>query len=215
MNYLGHLSLAGDQPLDMVANLMGDFVRGPVDERVDARLRDGIRLHRLVDSFTDSHPAFVRSRLRLSARHRRVSALIMDVYYDHLLARNWHLYSDESLQAFAGRVAVALAAHRELMPPLMQHRVAGMIEGQLLLAYRDRATTVSVLRALERRFRRPIALVDAATDLGRLDSTLEQDFHQFFPAVRAFVAAQRFNPNPAPAADDSETEHERSSTRSR
>ena len=52
---LSRLVLAGEQPLDVVANLMGDFVRGPLDERIDSRFHDGIRLHRRIDSFTDAH----------------------------------------------------------------------------------------------------------------------------------------------------------------
>jgi acyl carrier protein phosphodiesterase len=187
VNYLAHLFLAGSRPLDVVANLMGDFVRGPVDRRFDVRFHDGIRLHRQIDSFTDSHPIFVRSRLRLSARHRRFSALIMDVYYDHLLARNWDVYSAEPLERFTYRTYRILAAHHHLMPPSMQRRVTGMIKNNLLVAYRDKATTASVLVAIEKRFRRPVTLADAVVDLMRSDSAIEKDFCHFFPELQTFV----------------------------
>ena len=194
MNYLAHLFLAGKRPLDVVANLMGDFVRGPVDERFDTRFHDGILLHRRIDSFTDSHPIFLRSRRRLSDRHRRVSALIMDVYYDHLLARNWNAYSTESLEQFAYRTYRILAAHQDLMPPSMQKRVTGMIKSNLLVAYRDRATARSVLVALEKRFRRPVTLSDSASDLRRSDPAIENDFHDFFPDLQSFVRDRSTGP---------------------
>lgn len=51
MNYLAHLYLAPDDDESLLGNLMGDFVKGPLDGRFSPGIAAGIRLHRHIDSF--------------------------------------------------------------------------------------------------------------------------------------------------------------------
>ena len=191
LNYLAHLFLAGNEPFDVVGNLMGDFVRGPVDERFDDRFHHGIRLHRKIDAFTDSHPAFARSRRLLTPRFRRFSGVIMDVYYDHLLARDWSIFSEEPLEQFAHRTYGILSDHYDLMPAPMQRKVSRMITSNWLVAYRDPATTRPALTAIGKRFRRPVELAPAATELERSSQAIAEDFHEFLPDIQSFVAGHK------------------------
>ena len=54
-------------------------------------------LHRRIDSFADTHPAFRRSRGRVSAARRRVAGIMVDMFYDHFLARHWGQFSGQRL----------------------------------------------------------------------------------------------------------------------
>ena len=106
MNYLAHALLAGDHPADRIGGVIGDFVKGPLDPLpagLGPGLAAGVMLHRRIDSFADTHPAFLRSRGRVSAARRRVAGVMVDMFYDHFLARHWAHFSDQALGDFTDR----------------------------------------------------------------------------------------------------------------
>ena len=89
MNFLAHALLSGEAEADRVGGLMGDFVKGPLPAGLPPDLAAGVALHRAIDSFADRHPAFAASRARVSPGRRRVGGILVDLFYDHLLARDW------------------------------------------------------------------------------------------------------------------------------
>ncbi|MDQ2695499.1 MAG: ACP phosphodiesterase [Pseudomonadota bacterium] len=198
MNFLAHLYLAGDDPQALVGGLMGDFVKGRIEtlEGLTPGLRQGIVLHRRVDAFTDAHPLVGRSRGRVQPRFRRYAGILVDVYYDHFLARHWQRYAAEPLPAFTARVYRVLAGHYALMPPRMQRSVACMIRDDWLGGYRQLAGVGRALRGIEGRLRRESRLGEAVADLEMNYPALEQDFISFFPLLCAFVAEQTAPPPP-------------------
>ena len=131
MNYLAHLHLGGDSPAQLLGSLYGDFVKGPLAGRFPADLEVAIRLHRQIDAFTDRHLLVEQARARFPAERRRTSGILLDLFFDHCLARDWADYHAEPLPQFTGRVYEVLAAQRELperlafiAPPLL--RLAGL-----------------------------------------------------------------------------------------
>lgn len=191
MNYLAHLYLAGDEPEALVGNLMGDFVKGPVPEELDERLRRGIVLHRRIDAFTDRHPIVGRSKRRLRPRFRRYGGILVDVFYDHFLARNWSRYSAVPLPAFARHVYRILEARYPELPARMQRSVAHMIANDLLLSYRELAGIERALRGIEGRLKRESGLHQALADLELNDAELGRDFEVFFPELVGYVESLR------------------------
>src|ERR1051325_10142199 len=104
MNYLAHLFLAEDDPESLLGNLLGDFVKGAKKDDYPDSIRRGIELHRKVDRFTDAHRV-VRSSLSLiSPARRRFAGVLVDIFYDHLLAKDWQIYSSVPLATFSQKV---------------------------------------------------------------------------------------------------------------
>jgi acyl carrier protein phosphodiesterase len=80
MNYLAHLYLSADRPLLAIGNFIADHVKGSMADQYDGEVRDGIRLHRMIDEFTDSHPIVEKSKARLRPDFRKYAPVIVDLY---------------------------------------------------------------------------------------------------------------------------------------
>jgi acyl carrier protein phosphodiesterase len=187
MNYLAHLFLAGEDRDAIVGNLMGDFVKGQVDHGLVAGLREGILLHRKIDVYTDAHPVFRASRRRLRPEYRRYGGILIDIFYDHFLARGWGDYSSVSLRRFSRGVYRILAQRYQTLPAPMQHSVTHMIQHDLLMSYRDLNGIARALRGVEGRLKRESRLGEAVLDLALNYRSLKRDFGVFFPELEAFV----------------------------
>ncbi|MFT4172719.1 MAG: ACP phosphodiesterase [Rhodocyclaceae bacterium] len=180
MNFLAHTYLAGPHEDARLGGLLGDFVKGPLDgptlAHLPASVRAGIGLHRHIDSYLDTLPAFVASRARVAARYRRVAGIMIDVFYDHFLARHWARFSDEPLEDFAAGVYDMLDARADLLPPTLARLRHYMREDDWLVSYRDLETPGAVLARMARRLSRPDLLAGAGGELESHYAGLEADF---------------------------------------
>ncbi len=188
MNYLAHLYLADNDTESLLGNLMGDFVKGHVDGHLSPAIQQGIALHRKIDAFTDVHPVFKQSKQRLSPEVRRYGGILVDLFYDHFLARHWDSYAKLPLRHFSQQVYGILLSHYELLPNAMQRSVSYMIRVDLLMSYREITGIDNALRGIGRRLKRANPLASAAKELQRHYPALEADFAAFFPELRCYVA---------------------------
>lgn len=191
MNYLAHLYLAGNNTEALLGNLMGDFVKGHVDRHFPPAIQEGIALHRKIDAFTDAHPLFRRSKQRLSPEVRRYGGILVDLFYDHFLARHWTSYATLPLRHFSQQVYGILLAHYELLPHAMQRSVSYMIRVDLLMSYQEITGIDRALQGIGRRLKRANPLASAAKELQRHYPALAADFAAFFPELRCYVAQKR------------------------
>lgn len=189
MNYLAHLHLGGPQPAQLLGSLYGDFVKGPLAGRWPAEIEAAIRLHRRIDVFTDSHPLIAQARLRFPAERRRFSGILLDVFFDHCLARDWALYSSEPLDAFTLHVYRVLNAEAEL-PGRLALIAPRMAAQDWLGSYRDFEVLEQVINGMARRLSRPEALAGAMAELERLYRPLSEDFREFYPQLQQFASSQ-------------------------
>ncbi|MBL9077759.1 MAG: DUF479 domain-containing protein [Planctomycetes bacterium] len=188
MNWLAHLRLAPRAPLLRLGNLCGDFVAGVELAALHPDLRRGIAQHRAVDAFVDAHPIVRRSRARLDPPFRRFAGVLVDVFHDHFLARDWDRLGDGSaLATFAATVHGDLRAHLELLPPRLQRAVAWMESEQWLVGYAGLAGIDAVLRRMAQRLRRETPLGDGAAQLQAHYGALDGDFAAFWPELVAFA----------------------------
>lgn len=187
MNYLAHLYLAGDDPQALVGSLMGDFVKGRIDPARPRAIRDGIRLHRRIDAFTDAHATVLHSKRRLHPDFRRYGGILIDVFYDHFLARDWSHYADKPLEPFVHRVYAIMSDHHDRLPSRMQRSMRYMVGNDLLLSYRDIDGIARALRGIETRLSRPSRLGEAVSELETHYGALRQDFKDFFPQLITFA----------------------------
>lgn len=169
---------------------MGDFVRGRLQGRFPQAIESGIRLHRHIDAFTDRHPAVRRSRARLPPSWRRYGGILLDVFYDHFLAREWEQRHPEPLERFAERVYARLEAEHDHLDARLQVVAPRLKEHNVLVAYRDRAGVARALASLSRRLSRPNPLGQAITLLDADDGSLYLGFCELLPALESFARQQ-------------------------
>ena len=190
MNYLAHLYLADGTPESLLGNFLGDFIKGVPLAGFPEGVQAGIRQHSRVDAFTDAHPVFSRSRARIQPPHRRYAAVLVDLFYDHYLARHWADYSTVPLPQFSREFYGVLTEHRELLPERLARMAPRMVEEDWLTSYRTVEGMEATLQRLSRRFTRPTAFAEAAVELRREYEGLEEDFRAFLPeAVARFRAS--------------------------
>lgn len=187
MNHLAHAYLAGDTPESIIGNLSGDFVRGPVDDQFEFGVANGIRLHRHVDSFTDSHAIPRRSRKRFVGAQRRVAGIVVDVYYDHFLSRHWELFAAETLPVFCNRVYAVLRFHQATAPVNFRVFIPRFVEYDLLnscitLEGVDRVIERLAIRWQQKPQLQSLLLRAGAEARNHCDG-LQDDFLAFFPQL--------------------------------
>jgi acyl carrier protein phosphodiesterase len=189
MNHLAHAFLAADSPESLIGNLAGDFFKGP-PERHDPRLQQAIRLHRRVDEFTDTHPSVLASKRRIAHVHGHYSGIIIDVFYDHLLASQWDLFSGETLESFAQRVYRTLEENAELVPAGFAVSLPRMIADDWLARYRSLEGVSRALYFLSRRLRHAPRLEEATAMLESGRAGFEGDFQSFFSELVTFTKSE-------------------------
>ena len=192
MNFLAHALLAGDDDDDRVGGLMGDFVKGLLPAGLPPALASGVALHRAIDSFADRHPAFAASRARISATRRRVAGVLVDLFYDHLLARDWADHGAGSLDDYTAGIYAALQRYRGILPAPAEAVANRMQANDWLASYRDVA---AVGRAIDlmaiHRLRRPNALAGGIEEFLADAQGFAADFRTFLPDALAFAEAWR------------------------
>jgi len=187
LNYLAHLYLSEGDPDSLIGSLMGDFVKGRIDPALSPAMRWGIQLHRRIDSFTDAHAVFRRSKRRIRPEFRRYGGILVDLYYDHFLARQWSRYSTVPLEDFAQKVYSLMQERQHGFPATMQRSVSYMIANELLQSYEDLKGIERALQGIEGRLKRPSRLREAVLDLEDNHRALADDFAIFFPDLIRFV----------------------------
>jgi len=182
MNFLAHLYFAEDTPESRVGNLMADFVRGPVDRQpYNGAVMQGMRSHVAVDRFTDGHGVVRESKALISSGRRRFAGIIVDVCYDHFLARNWPNFSDVPLTEFIDRTYGSLRDYRGEMPPVMTRVIRHMVEHDWLRGYHETTGVGRALNGLSMRLRRPNTLAGSVEELEANYGEMEEHFLRFFP----------------------------------
>jgi len=186
MNYLAHLHLGGQSPEHWLGSLYGDFVKGRLEGRFSPAVEAGIRLHRQIDAFTDSHPLVLAALGRFAPERRRYAGIILDVFFDHCLARHWRDYAGQPLDDFTREVYQVLGAQEEL-PGRLAGVAPYLIAGDWLGSYRDFQVLDQVFKGIARRLSKPEGLATAFADVSALYEPLTEDFRRFYPVLQAFA----------------------------
>ncbi len=146
MNFLAHLYLSGEEDDVVVGNFIGDYVKGKNYLKYPGKIQNGILLHRHIDSFTDSHELVKEIISYFREGYGRYSGIVVDVVFDHILAINWHLYSDYKLRDFTRKINGILLSRFTVLPGKVQRFLPIMIHSKRLESY---ATISGIKRALE------------------------------------------------------------------
>lgn len=192
MNFLAHALLAGDAAADRVGGLMGDFIKGPLPAGLSPALAAGVALHRAIDSFAERHEAFIRSRARISATRRRVAGVLVDLFYDHLLACRWANYSQLPLPVYAARMYTLLDDFAAELPEQARDVANRMQDQDWLSAYQHaEAVGQAIDRMAIYRIRRANPLAGGIEEFLADPDGFTADFRAFMPDALAFTATWR------------------------
>ena len=192
MNYLAHIYLARHSDEAMLGALLGDFVKPHAGLQYSAAIDAEIVTHRKVDSFTDAHPLVLEAKAMFDGPQRRYAGIVLDVFYDHLLAKNWARYADFPLAPFINRFYGTLTRHSALLPERLARMTPYMIEQDWLGSYADYAGVELAVRRISTRLSKNGEQMRAGlVDLHANYAALETGFHAFFPELIAFVAQRR------------------------
>ena len=185
MNFLAHIYLSGTNPKTMVGNFIGDFVKGRnVLEQFEADIAKGIELHRSIDEFTDHHPVVQISKMRLRPKYRHYAAVIVDIFYDHLLSRFWSNYHTEPLENFSQGTYKILQQHGNVLPTPVKHLLPYMIRDNWLLNYGTFDGIGKALTGISRRARHDSRMDESIHDLREYYEAFKSEFELFFPDLK-------------------------------
>lgn len=183
MNWLAHTLLSKPNVEFILGNLLADVIKFPANHALPRQMLAGIKWHHQIDRFTDTHSRVHLCKQRLDQQYRRYSGILVDVFFDHLLAKHWHRYCESPLPVFTANVYAEIADYRGPLPGRLPQLLARLSAEDWLGSIVEREDIANVLRRIERRMRRPFPLAEGASQLTRHFSAIEADFLAFFPEL--------------------------------
>lgn len=180
MNYLAHIYLSGDNDLLKIGNFMADSVRGNSYLNYPEEIKKGILLHRYIDTFTDAHPIYRKSKHRLHQKYGHYSGVIMDIVYDHYLAKNWANYSDQKLEHYADNFYKLLQDNYYVLTDRTKGMLPYLMTGNWLVSYATLAGLEIILFQMDYRTKHRAHMQEAMVELAQFYTEFEDEFRLFF-----------------------------------
>jgi acyl carrier protein phosphodiesterase len=180
MNYLAHIYLSGENDLVTIGNFIADGIKGKNYKKRKKDVQIGVLLHRHIDTFTDAHKTVRKSTKRLHKKYGHYSGVIVDILYDHFLAKNWEKYCDIPLEDYINNFYDLLEEHFELLPLRIQKMMPYMITDNWLLSYASIDGISRVLEGMNRRTKNRSGMDKAVNELEEFYTEFENEFTLFF-----------------------------------
>jgi acyl carrier protein phosphodiesterase len=190
MNWLAHLLLSEPDVESRLGNLLADIVKGSVREQLNSNIQHGIKCHLVIDKFTDSHIIVQRSKDLINPSYRRFAGVLVDVFYDHYLAKNWSEYSHVSLDEFTAEIYKSFQSYQGEIPVKVAEMITRVAVEDWLGAYRNVAGVENTLERISKRLsmrERIFILTPAVSELITHYDAFEHDFQEFFPELISHV----------------------------
>lgn len=194
MNHLAHFFLSGDNEDLAIGNFVADFITNRELPQFTEGVKQGIMLHREIDAFTDAHPIVKQSTKRLHPFHHKYSPVIVDIYYDFLLAKNWHKYANkdaanwnDNLRLFVDKIYNLLTARHLELPVKLRNRLPRMIADDWLMRYSTYEGLHRAFLMIEKHAAFPGNFGNAATHLEMYLEEFDAEFNAFFPELQRHV----------------------------
>ncbi len=187
MNYLAHAYLSFHEPEILVGNMISDYVKGKKKFNYSPGIQKGMDLHRAIDTFTDNHAVTKKAKEIFRPHYRLYSGAFVDVLYDHYLATDKTIFSDDSLKQFAADTYQILEPFTAVFPERFAVFFPYMKTQNWLYNYHERW---GIEKSLHGVVRRAIYLTESATAFRLFEENfdeLQQCYDAFFPELLVFV----------------------------
>ncbi|MEM7186329.1 MAG: acyl carrier protein phosphodiesterase [Bacteroidota bacterium] len=191
MNFLAHIYLSGDDEGVIIGNFIADGIKGKKYEKYPDPIRKGILLHRAIDSYTDAHPTVRQSTKRLHKNYGHYSGVIVDILYDHFLAKNWNDYHEQPLDSFVDDFYELLRNNYQLLPIRIKRMMPYMISDNWLLSYRTVKGISKILSQMNVRTKGVSRMNFAVVELEEHYEQFEEEFTTFFAEIIAYSENKR------------------------
>lgn len=187
MNFLAHLFLSRNDHDLLIGNFIADYVKGRKKDLYPPAITRGIELHRAIDDYTDHHPITDESKSKLRPIYHKYSGVIVDIYYDHFLAKNFSEYSAIPLQKYVQDVYALLSNNQEYLPDEVKLFLPYMIEKNWLFNYQSIEGIGRTLTGLSKRVSFENKMDEAVVELKKDYLLYENEFARFFPQLITFA----------------------------
>ncbi len=184
MNYLAHIYLSGNNDLLKIGNFMADSVRGHHYLDYPDEIRKGILLHRYIDTFTDAHPIYRKSKHRLHEKYGHYSGVIMDIVYDHFLAKNWNNYSKKKLEDYADEFYKLLQYNYDILTEKTKEILPSMIAQNWLVSYASLVGLETILFQMDYLTKHRVHMQEAIVEVQEFYIEFEEEFTLFFEELQ-------------------------------
>jgi acyl carrier protein phosphodiesterase len=186
MNFLAHIYLSGNHQQVQIGNFIADGIRGNHFQHFSHEIKKGIMLHREIDTFTDNHAVFRMTKHRLHEEFGHYSGVIVDIFYDHFLAKNWMNYHQTPLDEYVQNFYELLANHEAILPPKIQQLLPVMTHQNWLLSYATVEGIGQILKQMDQRTKNVSKMKNAHQALWNYYQEIEDEFTIFFEDLRQF-----------------------------
>ena len=186
MNYLAHLLLSGNDEDVIFGNFIGDAIKGKQYKDYSGSIRKGILLHRQIDTFTDSHPIYLQSKRRFYKNYPKISGVITDILYDHLLCLEWNKHTNEKLPLFIKRSYDYLDTCIDQMPSRMTPVYAHMRSHDWFSRYQTIEGTALSLMQIGERMGFGSSVGSSVMEFKQNEAMFIEEFNTFFIEIKAF-----------------------------
>jgi len=184
MNFLAHIYLSGDNEMLKIGNFMADSIHGKRYLEYSGDLQKGILLHRYIDTFTDAHPIYRKSKHRFHEKYGHYAGVIMDIVYDHFLAKNWNSYFDQNLEIYAANFYSLLNENYDILTPKTQNLLPYMIDQNWLVQYASLEGLEIILFQMDYRTKHRVNMQEAIVEVRIFYTELETEFTLFFEELQ-------------------------------
>lgn len=194
MNFLAHVYLSGSDQEKAIGNFIADSVRGKQYLEFPKAIQHGILLHREIDTFTDTHPIWRQNKKLLVPAYNHYAAVIIDMYYDHFLAKNWSYYHAVPLADYAAQFYATLEHNFAVLPEKIQNFLPIMIQEDWFTCYESIEGLGYILYQMDRRTKGVSKMSKATVELEAYYNIFEKDFIRFFKELETYVAFVQHSP---------------------
>ena len=186
MNFLAHIYLSGENDFLKIGNFMADSIRGNRYLEYPDELRKGILLHRYIDTFTDAHPIYRKSKHRFHEKYGHYAGVIMDIVYDHFLAKNWNSYFNENLEVYAENFYILMRRNFDILTPKTQNLLPYMMDQNWLVQYASLEGLEIILFQMDYRTKHRVNMQEAIVEVQLHYNELETEFTLFFEELQQY-----------------------------
>jgi len=190
MNFLAHIYLSNDNPDLQIGNFIADFIKANHYKHLPKSIQNGILLHRQIDTFTDAHPIVKQSKRRLNKRYGLYTGIIIDIFYDHFLAKNWAKYHKLKLAEYTKNFYALLNNRISVLPTKVVKLLPYLIKDNWLLNYSNLKGIEKTLTGMNKRTQLKSHMHLAIADLKLNYDDFESDFTSFFKNLLTFSASK-------------------------
>lgn len=187
MNYLAHIFLSGDDPQVLIGNILEDFTKGrvehPRNNKYGNRIKKGLKLHRLIDTFIDTNDLVKEAKAFFYPSFSKYSSAVMDIIFDYFLIKNWSRYSGENFVAFRFEVYEKFEKNWHLVPDAMRPLVGSMIKHDWLKEYENYDSLTYVMGRFSAKAKSGYDFRKAVKIMKQNEEKIDKIFNSFFPLI--------------------------------